>query len=117
MLIEVTIADEQDIDHAAHLLTCNTHRREFVDKILEMLTVSLDSTPPTTIVVLSMEITPEGYTLTGGELRPGATYHITDDATAILCLRCGRTSYHPDDVANLYCGNCHMFHERVRGGS
>ena len=31
---------------------------------------------------------------------------------AILCLRCGRTSYHLEDVAKLYCGACHHFHKK-----
>jgi len=26
---------------------------------------------------------------------------------AITCPDCGRTSWHPDDVANGYCGACH----------
>lgn len=30
--------------------------------------------------------------------------------TTITCQRCGMTSHHPDDVANLYCGNCKQFH-------
>lgn len=28
-------------------------------------------------------------------------------ALAYTCPRCGRTSYHPTDVAEGYCGNCH----------
>lgn len=32
--------------------------------------------------------------------------------TAIKCLECGRTSHHPKDIAELYCGNCHKFHEK-----
>lgn len=28
---------------------------------------------------------------------------------SFTCPRCGRTSYHPDDVANNYCGNCHWW--------
>jgi hypothetical protein len=29
---------------------------------------------------------------------------------SFTCPRCGRTSYHPMDVANRYCGACHVFH-------
>ena len=29
--------------------------------------------------------------------------------TAICCMDCGRASYHPDDVAHAYCGQCHTF--------
>jgi hypothetical protein len=28
---------------------------------------------------------------------------------SITCPRCGRTSYHPDDIAAGYCGACHDF--------
>ena len=38
-------------------------------------------------------------------------YTITPDRTAITCHRCGRTSYNFRDVARLYCGFCHRFHE------
>lgn len=30
---------------------------------------------------------------------------------SITCPRCGKTSYHPKDVSEKYCGNCHEFHE------
>lgn len=36
----------------------------------------------------------------------GATYELSPDRTWIRCLRCGRTSHHPGDVENLYCGAC-----------
>jgi hypothetical protein len=29
----------------------------------------------------------------------------------ILCLRCGWVSHNQNDVANKYCGHCHVFHE------
>jgi len=28
----------------------------------------------------------------------------------IKCLTCGMASYHPQDIAHLYCGKCHKFH-------
>lgn len=31
--------------------------------------------------------------------------------TGILCLDCGKVSFHPDDVAKQYCGFCHKFHD------
>ena len=34
---------------------------------------------------------------------------------AIQCLLCGRTSYHPQDVHERYCGACHRFHDDHRG--
>jgi len=30
---------------------------------------------------------------------------------AIKCLKCGMTSYNPNDVRHKYCGKCHEFHE------
>ena len=35
----------------------------------------------------------------------------------ILCLACGRTSWNPHDVGNLYCGHCHAFHLEPLPGS
>ena len=35
----------------------------------------------------------------------------TGATVAIRCLECGRTSYHPGDIQEKYCGNCHKFHE------
>jgi hypothetical protein len=29
----------------------------------------------------------------------------------IKCLRCGRTSHNPNDIAQKYCGHCHRFHD------
>lgn len=28
---------------------------------------------------------------------------------SITCPECGMTSYHPEDVRQGYCGNCHEF--------
>jgi ribosomal protein L37E len=41
------------------------------------------------------------------------TYEIlaTDLGPAIKCLLCGLRSYHPVDVEQKYCANCHIFHE------
>ena len=33
----------------------------------------------------------------------------------IQCLKCDRKSYHPEDIRQKYCGNCHVFHEGVGG--
>lgn len=33
------------------------------------------------------------------------------DRRGIMCLTCGRTSWHPQDVAHKYCGACQVFHE------
>lgn len=29
----------------------------------------------------------------------------------IRCIPCNRISYHPQDVAEHYCGACHRFHD------
>lgn len=29
------------------------------------------------------------------------------DAPSITCPQCGRTSYHPEDIKQGYCGACH----------
>jgi hypothetical protein len=31
----------------------------------------------------------------------------TGDPPGFTCPRCGRTSFHPDDLAEGYCGACH----------
>jgi hypothetical protein len=30
---------------------------------------------------------------------------------SITCPICGMTSYSPHDIAERYCGNCHIFYE------
>lgn len=42
-----------------------------------------------------------------------ARYQILEDGRAIKCLTCGLTSHHPQDVAERYCGNCHVFHQHL----
>lgn len=37
-------------------------------------------------------------------------YTIQNEGASITCLRCGMTSWHPQDVEHLYCGKCHTFH-------
>ena len=39
------------------------------------------------------------------------SYIVAPDAGFITCLRCGKTSYNPNDVQQRYCGHCHVFHE------
>lgn len=58
----------------------------------------------------------------GNVLITGEMFDVTDELSAlvakyqikfkpaIVCPRCGRTSYHPEDVRQRYCGNCHQFH-------
>ncbi|HEV8189489.1 MAG TPA: hypothetical protein VGP83_17170 [Pyrinomonadaceae bacterium] len=31
----------------------------------------------------------------------------------IKCPHCGMISYHPQDIAHRYCGNCHRFHDDI----
>jgi ribosomal protein L37E len=35
---------------------------------------------------------------------------------SITCPECGRTSYHPDDIAQGYCGHCHWWTSDPRLG-
>ena len=35
--------------------------------------------------------------------------------SSITCPQCGRTSYHPQDIRHMYCGNCHQFHDTMKG--
>lgn len=39
------------------------------------------------------------------------TYTIDAEGKSITCLGCERRSWHTDDVANHYCGFCHVFHD------
>lgn len=32
----------------------------------------------------------------------------------IVCPRCGWTSHNRNDVAQRYCGHCHVFHDDLR---
>ncbi len=42
--------------------------------------------------------------------RPRPTHEVAPDNSWIKCLVCGMVSYHPMDVAQLYCGLCHDYH-------
>lgn len=46
---------------------------------------------------------------------PTYTTGRTAERVFITCRRCGMTSWHPKDVENLYCANCHQFHNRDGG--
>jgi hypothetical protein len=45
-----------------------------------------------------------------------STYTLSADGASITCLLCDRTSHHPSDVAEKYCGHCHIFHQHLRVG-
>jgi hypothetical protein len=49
------------------------------------------------------------------ERKPALTYEIVryGPSVGIRCLLCNKTSYHPRDVEEKYCGYCHKFHEVV----
>jgi hypothetical protein len=40
-------------------------------------------------------------------------YTIAPDNRSITCRRCGLTSHNPNDVAQRYCGGCHVFHDNI----
>jgi hypothetical protein len=33
---------------------------------------------------------------------------------SVVCPRCGRKSFHPRDIAELYCGFCHEWHPGMK---
>lgn len=39
------------------------------------------------------------------------TFAISEDGKTITCLKCKLTSHNQNDVANHYCGHCHVFHD------
>ena len=49
--------------------------------------------------------------LAGKDLIP--TFTIGVGGKSITCLRCKRTSYHPDDVEKHYCSCCKVFHDDI----
>jgi hypothetical protein len=44
------------------------------------------------------------------EVGPTFTVSVACGEAFILCHVCGRRSFHPEDIANLYCRFCHKFH-------
>jgi Zn finger protein HypA/HybF involved in hydrogenase expression len=40
-----------------------------------------------------------------------ASYTISADGRSITCHHCGMTSYNRNDIAQRYCGHCHLFHD------
>ena len=46
-------------------------------------------------------------------LEIGGGYHLNWVLQTLTCRHCGRTSAHPEDVKNRYCGHCHVFHREV----
>lgn len=48
-------------------------------------------------------------------LHPTFRFVATGVHLGILCARCGKTSYNPNDIAYLYCGRCHAFHTPKKG--
>lgn len=45
----------------------------------------------------------------------GTLHENGDGSPWIMCLDCQRKSYHPEDIKQRYCGNCHKFHPPVNG--
>ena len=41
--------------------------------------------------------------------------YVTRGGRCIKCRTCERISYHPDDIQNKYCGNCHEFLKEDNG--
>ena len=49
----------------------------------------------------------------GGAQGWGLRYELVQrgERLGIRCGGCGLTSWHPEDVRNLYCANCKRFHD------
>ena len=59
----------------------------------------------------------DGPEVIGRHPKPAvSTYEINvrDGNRSIICLRCKKESFHPEDVRQLYCSNCKIFHERKK---
>lgn len=39
------------------------------------------------------------------------TYEVRPDGRSILCMCCGRASFHLEDISNKYCVFCGVYHE------
>ncbi len=46
----------------------------------------------------------------------GVRYWIGPHGDSITCTKCRNTSNHPSDVAEHYCGFCHVFHDSLAQG-
>lgn len=57
--------------------------------------------PPRPVVILG------GRTL--DDVRGQINTALSAAANAFTCPKCERTSYHPEDKRNGYCGHCHQF--------
>lgn len=109
------------------LITCPECRRELPFFPLPHMPVSCPC--GSAWLTVRADLTPEaqlGTVQVRRSVERGDTYAIvdstigpTDDvARAILCLHAdcpaiGRPSYHPQDIAQRYCGGCHRFHARA----
>ena len=46
-----------------------------------------------------------------------ATIHIIEQPLpSITCPQCGAKSYNKHDIAERYCGACHLFHDQMQKG-
>jgi hypothetical protein len=48
---------------------------------------------------------------------PGQTVRLEPipDTPSVVCPACGRRSFHPQDIAESYCGFCHNWHSEMSG--
>lgn len=53
----------------------------------------------------------------GSPVTQEATYRISAHGKSITCLKCGRESFHPEDVRHRFCGCCNVFHPPVEPDS
>lgn len=65
---------------------------------------------------IPMELEPTDWDGHTTEMKYDRLYNLTRWPPTITCPDCGWSSPHPDDIANGYCGNCHVFEEHRTPG-
>jgi ribosomal protein L37E len=73
------------------------------------------TTPGLTLFGLVFGFASGMYSLLAICKTPAKTYKIKfkgGKPFSITCVNCGRTSYHPQDIQQKYCGKCNTFHEK-----
>lgn len=104
------IAQEMELyDHKAHSIDFKVSP-ETVVGIAAMIQLEVMNAP---IIMMNMDPkTSEGI------VQSGKTYEIVNNKgeQGIRCLKCNLTSYNYNDIEQRYCGNCHIFHEDLKGG-
>jgi len=105
-IVEIRAAEAQPLDARAHLGDGDSALRE-----LQVRAASADE-QRTALVAAARALLRDRPDATHdcGEWIAGGRCELCE-RPAIVCPRCGRVSFHPQDITNRYCGACHRFHE------